>query len=416
MNGLRQNNYLAPYRPLPWQVEPWRDTSPIILLTGSAGGGKSRLAAEKLHGFCLRYSGAMALMLRKTRVSMTNSTVLFVERKIIGPDIRIRPVTSKSRFEYVVNKSILAYAGLDDEKQQERLKSVGQDGGIDICWLEEANEFTEEDFNAIIARMRGKAAPWRQIILSCNPDAPTHWIYRRLILNKEATVYYSQTVDNTENPADYVDSLAKLTGVQADRLRDGKWVQASGLVYDTWSDPGVVTDEAEYDPDSGVVFWAVDDGYSGKLDQTTGTFTPESHPRVILIIQRRPNGQLCVVDERYAVGKLSDDHINEVLALPYRRPDFAAHGPGFAEIRGRLYQAQIMPRLCSVSVEESIKELRGCFVPDQHGQRRILVHPRCRHLRSEMVAYRYDQNEKPIKQFDHGPDALRYATWLTRYE
>lgn len=415
MNGPRQNNYLAPYRPLPWQVAPWRDTSPIILLTGSAGGGKSRLAAEKLHGFCLRYPGAMALMLRKTRVSMTNSTVLFVERKIIGPDRGVRHVTSKSRFEYAAS-SILAYAGLDDEKQQERLKSVGQDGGIDIGWLEEANEFTEEDYNAIIARMRGKAAPWRQIILSCNPDAPTHWIYRRLILGKEATVYYSQTTDNPENPADYIDSLGKLTGVQADRLRDGKWVQASGLVYDTWSDPGVVSDEADYDPNGGTVLWSVDDGYSGKLDPSTGMFTADSHPRVILFVQQRPNGQLCVFDEYYQVGALSDKQISEALDRPYARPDFAAHGPGFAELRGRLYQAEIMPRMCSVSVEESIKELRSCFAPDQNDQRRVLVHPRCRHLRAEMVAYRYDQNEKPIKQFDHGPDALRYVAWLTRFE
>ena len=68
----RQIARIATFSPLAWQVKPWRDQRSILLLTGAAGGGKSRLAAEKLHGFCKRYDNAMALMLRKTRQSMTN--------------------------------------------------------------------------------------------------------------------------------------------------------------------------------------------------------------------------------------------------------------------------------------------------------------------------------------------------------
>ncbi len=64
-------------------------------LTGSAGGGKSRLAAEKINGFCLRYPGATAVALRKTRNSMTNSTALFLERTVIGKSAH--HYTSKSR-------------------------------------------------------------------------------------------------------------------------------------------------------------------------------------------------------------------------------------------------------------------------------------------------------------------------------
>ncbi len=56
---------IAIFAPLPWQVEPWRDKSRVLLLTGSAGGGKSRLAAEKIHGACLKYPGAVWLMMRK---------------------------------------------------------------------------------------------------------------------------------------------------------------------------------------------------------------------------------------------------------------------------------------------------------------------------------------------------------------
>ena len=121
---------------------------------------------------------------------MTKGTILFLERQVIGNDPQVVHYPSKDYFEYS-NGSILAYAGLEDAKARERLKSIGHDGAVDIAWLEEATEFERADFDAVQARMRGKAADWQQIILSTNPDAPTHWIYTDLIVGKQANVYYS---------------------------------------------------------------------------------------------------------------------------------------------------------------------------------------------------------------------------------
>jgi phage terminase large subunit len=227
--------YIAPYKPLPWQVEPWKCADPVLLLTGSAGGGKSRLAAEKLHGFCKRYPGATALALRKTRQSMTNSTVLFMDREVIGRDPAVELVASKYRWEYK-NGSILAYGGMADDEQREQIRSIGQKGGADIVWMEEANAFTEDDFNEVKARVRGRAASWRQVILSTNPDAPNHWINRRLIQGKEATVFYSRAADNSFNPPDYLATLESLTGVLKKRLADGLWVAAEGMYFTEWDD------------------------------------------------------------------------------------------------------------------------------------------------------------------------------------
>jgi phage terminase large subunit len=227
--------YIAPYEPLPWQVEPWRCTDSVMLLTGSAGGGKSRLAAEKLHGFCKRYPGATALALRKTRQSMTNSTVLFMDREVIGRDPSVELVASKYRWEYK-NGSILAYGGMADDEQREQIRSIGQKGGADIVWMEEANAFTEDDFNEVKARVRGRAASWRQVILSTNPDAPNHWINRRLIQGKEATVFYSRAADNSFNPPDYLATLESLTGVLKKRLADGLWVAAEGMYFTEWDE------------------------------------------------------------------------------------------------------------------------------------------------------------------------------------
>ena len=408
------------FNPLPWQIEAWRDTSHVLLFTGASGGGKSHLAARKLHSYCLKYPGATALIARKVKTSMAAGTILFLRRQITAGNPRVRWVDSpKNRFEYR-NGSILQFIGLLDDEARENLKSIGQDGAVDIAWMEEATQFDEEDMNAMSARMRGRAAHWRQIILTCNPDAPTHWIKRRLIDGGEASVYYSRAADNEHNPADYQNWLATLTGVDKLRLVEGQWVQASGLVYDVWSDgpaSGNVTEAAEYVPDAGPVYWAVDDGYAGSRDEKTGHFTADSHPRVFLLIQERPSGQLCVFYEDYRVKALADQHISDILDLPYPAPDYIATDSSAAELRGRLHSAGLYTRGKPPKVEESIKATRRMLAPDANGFRRLIVHPRCRHLRAEMASYRYDQQtEKPVKEYDHGPDALRYFAWTKRLE
>jgi hypothetical protein len=418
-SNQRKIKPIAVFSALPWQIAPWRDRAPVVLLTGSAGGGKSRLAAEKLHGYCLRYPGATALLLRKVKVSMTSGAVLLLDRKIIGPDPNVIHYPSKSRFEYR-NGSMLLYAGLEDEKQRERLKSIGQDGAVDIAWMEEATEFEESDYNTLTARMRGKAAPWRQRILTCNPDAPTHWIKRRLIDGGEAAVYYSGRQDNPHNPADYDATMNTLTGIEDLRLNKGQWVQATGLVYDVWSDgpdDGNVTEAAEYIPDGGLILWGIDDGYAGQRDPASGLFTADSHPRVFGLYQLRHDGTLCRFDESYAVRLLSDAHLTEVLQLPYPRPDYAVVDKSAAELKGRLHAANIYTRNGPADVAESIKEARRAIAADANGRRRLLVHPRCKHFRAEMASYRYDpQTGKPIKQYDHGPDECRYLIHALRYE
>ena len=284
------------FRPLPWQVKPWRDTSRAILLTGSAGGGKSHLGMEKINGFCLKYPGAFCLIIRKTRSSITNGAALFFESEIAvsrkeDPENGVKHVESKNRFEYA-NGSTVVYMGLQYAEDREKLKSIGRKGGVDMILMEEATQFDERDYNAIKGRLRGSAGAFRQIILACNPDAPTHWIYTALIQGKEANVYYSSASDNPFNPQDYLDTLASMSGVDKLRLAEGMWVQATGLVYEDWRDhpgqfknildehnnvildhnneevldEGNVTELADYVPGGGSIYWACDE----LADERTG--------------------------------------------------------------------------------------------------------------------------------------------------
>lgn len=197
------------------------------------------------------------------------------------------------------------------------------------------------------------------------------------------------------------------------------FIHAVGLIYDVWSDgpaDGNVTEAAEYVPDAGPVYWAVDDGYTGEIDASTGYYTGTSHPRVFLLCQMRSNGQLCVFAEHFAIKILAEQQISAVVALGYPQPDFAAVDKSAAELKGRLHAQGLYTYNGPSDVEESIKELRDWLAKDTNGFRRILVHPRCKNMRAEMASYRRDTNGKPVKQFDHSMDSMRYLCWVLRHE
>lgn len=407
--------FASVFNPLQWQVAPWRDRSKVLLLTGSAGGGKSYLAAHKLHGYCLKYPGAMALAMRKTRDSMVNSTVLFMERNIIAGASTVTHWPSKHRFEYT-NGSILAYGGMADDKQREQIRSIGQDGSVDIVWMEEATGFTENDFNEVTARLRGKASGWRQIILSTNPDTPTHWIYKRLIQGKEAATYYSGALDNTYNPDDYIDTLRSLTGVLGLRLRDGQWIQAEGAVYDEFSDPVHVVDA--FDLSQARRFIAgVDWGFT--------------NPGVISVWAVDGDGRMTLVDEVYQTRRLIDWWTAEAVRLrdkyrieafhcdpaePAYITQFQREGvpaqaaindivPGIDAVKRRLAIAgDGRPRLQFLRTARATVD---ASLEDAHMPTGIL---------DEIVSYQWPKSSdgKPVKEIpidanNHGMDTMRYA-------
>jgi len=215
----------------------------------------------------------------------------------------------------------------------------------------------------------------------------------------------------------YGDAVSVLREYPANDIE--AFAAAAGQVYDVWSDgpaDGNVTDAADYRDDGGVVYWAVDDGYEGALDPTTGQYTANSSPRVFLLIQERADGQLCVFAEHYAVKTLEESHIAHVRAMGYPDPVYIAIDSAAAELRGRFHAAGYYTRGKPSSIAESIKATRRMLALDENGRRRVLIHPRCKHLRFEMAAYRKTDTGAPIDAHNHGPDSLRYFCWTKRLE
>ena len=411
-------NRLAPYAPLNWQFAPLMDKSLVMLMTGSGGGGKSRCACEKLHAYLLKYPGSTGLMLRKAREWATRSIVPMMWETVMGGE---RSGVNFNRSDYIFtypNGSVLYAGGMKDDSQREAIRSIGQKGALDIIWMEEANAFTEQDYQEVLVRLRGTSAPWRQLILTTNPDSPTHWINQRLIIGQEASTYYSGAIDNPHTAPEYRQTLEMLTGTQYERLVLGRWVQAEGVVYDNFSlmDGGNVTEEAEYNPDWPIA-WGVDDGYA----KGEGKGSISYHPRVFLLAQFTPTGGLNIFAEYGACLEVEETSLRNVLDMGYPAPELAYVDSSAAQLKARIWGMGITTFGATHVVTEGIKNVRR-LICDGQGVRLLKVHPRCKELIGEFQSYAYGDSaasvngeRKPLKLNDHFVDSCRYLSTRLRY-
>lgn len=409
-----------------------------FILEGPAQTGKTFAALKFMDALARKYPKARGAIVRQVHVDLA-ATVLDIFNKHfvdVAGDIRKFGGENVEFYEYT-NGTRIWTAGMD---RPGKVLS----GGLDFVYVNQAEELKLDGWEVLTTRATGRAGVIVPGIVfgDMNPAPLMHWIYSRE-LSGSTLVMQTSHRDNpdlyddagalTPNGVETLSRLSKLTGILKVRLFEGKRANASGTIYgDVWDEnDGSVTEAADFEPNAGPVVWACDDGYSAGsapntrgIDPITGFYVGDAHPRVILFCQIKPDGHIDIFDESYACLKLSNEHIAECLSRThpvsgekYPDPDFATHGPGAAEIRGRFFEASITPRQCTAKVDESIKELRGALAKDSNGWRRVRVHPRCRHLRAEMAAYAYEPGgETPVKQWDHGEDAARYLTWILRWE
>lgn len=405
---------IAPFNPLPWQLAPWRDRSGVLLLTGSAGGGKSRLAAEKVHGYCQKYPGSTWLIMRKAREWGSRSIVPFYAQTIVGNDPRVRFNKSEGAF-YYQNGSVVYSGGMLDDQQRESVRSIGGAGGLDGAWFEEANAFTRQDFEEIIGRVRHTAAPWQQIILTTNPDAATHWIYKDLIQGGGASVYYSGAKDNPFNAPAYLANLDKLTGVLAQRLVHGRWVQAEGAVYNDY-DPALHVIDVAQCPEFVRRIRAIDFGFT--------------NPFVCLWLGLDYDGRLYLYRELYVTRQLVEDLAGRIKALSEGEHIETTVADHDAEDRATLARHGVPTAPAEKAVTVGIQAVQARLRPQADGKPRLFIvrgalveaDPLLEAAKlplstqDELPGYAWAKQvdgrpnkEEPLKINDHGADALRYA-------
>lgn len=226
----------------------------IVLNIGGARSGKSYAMAQLLIMKALNYEGLNIGITRKTMpaLKMTARRLILDLLKQYG--LYQTSAFNKTENYYQLNKSRLQFFSLDDP---EKIKS----SEFNFLWLEEATEFTYQDYLVLLTRLSAPApkALINQMFLTLNPTDINCWIAKYLLIQKEVSVIKSTYKDNRFLSKDYIETLLSLKNYNEQAYKIfalGQWGASDTLIYTNWQ-------MAEKEPSSyDEVFWGLDFGFN----------------------------------------------------------------------------------------------------------------------------------------------------------
>ncbi len=227
--------------------EHWEEHDEI-LIDGPAGTGKSMFVAFFVTQIALHCPGCRILVVRKTRVSLTQSWMVTFRKAMqmaygSGLDYLFEGAGDANRQEYnFTNGSVIVLGGMDNDT---RLFSTE----YDIVYGNEINEFTLAEWESLNRACRNGVVGHNLLLADCNPADEYHWMNLRCRgtalpgqpENGRTKRFKSRHEDNpwvtgTPEGQKYLDRLRnQLTGVRFRRLYLGDWVCAEGAMYPQFS-------------------------------------------------------------------------------------------------------------------------------------------------------------------------------------
>lgn len=294
-----------------------------LLLYGGGGSGKSELAGRKLFKRSMEEGGHRFLIMRKVRARCRESVIGLCLSILNQNEIKYRYNKSdRIIFFYGANgyPNEWLFDGLDDP---EKIKSIK---GITGVWLEEATEFSRDDFLQIDLRLREPTPFYKQIMMTFNPDeAKGPWIKERFFdaKDKDAFLHHS-TIEHNPIPAvraEYAEVLAKLAGdpVYWKIYRLGEWAMAKGIIFnwDVVPLPAIRFDS---------IFFGGDFGYSINPSAIVKIYrkADEFWIQELIYETRLTNPALCEAMRREGIGEYDPIYFDS--AEPKSIDEIAAEG------------------------------------------------------------------------------------------
>lgn len=365
---------------------------------GGAGSGKSYFVAQKLVIKALT-DRRKVLVLRKVGRTVKNSVFQLILDTLDLFHIKDKCKINKTDFSIELpNGSIFLCSGLDDP---EKIKSIA---GLTDAWLEEATEFTQDDFNQIDLRIRDPLAKDQQLILSFNPVSKASWCYLQFFaenpeldeFRSKVEIVKSNYTNNPHLPQAYVDSLLLLKAtnpVYYGIYALGDFGSLDKLVYSNWQ-------KFEFNKEDikGDLIIGLDFGYTN--DPTA----------LVAAIVNAEENRIYVFKEWGGTGLLNDDIAKNIIDFGFAKSIIkadSAEQKSIDEIK-RAGVLRISP--CTKgqgSILQGIQKLQ---------QYELIIHPDCKEILNELQNYAWEKDKqtneyinKPIDKYNHYLDALRYA-------
>lgn len=240
---------------------------------------------------------------------------------------------------------------------------------------------------------------------NCNPENPEHWFRKEWLLKapERNALHLHFTMDDNPSLEDATRERYRTmySGVFYQRYVLGLWVMAEGIVYDMFDHTRNVYSEPPIDmADRSTRYIACDYG--------------TTNPCVFLDIY--DDGEVIRVDREYRWDsraehrqKTDEEYADDFMVFMGDSWCAVYVDPSAASFIAALRRRGVYVIEANNAVLDGIRRVGALF---QRGL--LLVHDTCTGLMDELGSYRWDDKaaargeEKPVKQLDHAPDALRY--------
>ncbi len=204
----------------------------VIINVGGARSSKSYSIAQLLIEKLITEKNKTIGICRKTFPALRMTSMKLMLDLLRDYGIYREENHNKSFNTYTHRDNLIQFFGLDES---EKVKSAE----FNYVWMEEANEFTYEDYVALKLRLSGQIQPGEQnhIYLSLNPVDAHNWIATRAAHEKDVEVIKSTFRDNPTLSKEYIDLLLDLINQDENSYRVyvlGEWGQLEGKIYSNY--------------------------------------------------------------------------------------------------------------------------------------------------------------------------------------
>ena len=403
----------------------WNCRTFYRLVKGSKGSKKSKTAALWYIYHMMKYPDANTLCIRRTFSSLQDSCAadLMWAANQLGVYDLWRMTVNPLKITYLPTGQVILFRGMDDAQ---KLASINVPKGY-LCWVwfEEFFQITnEEEFDKLAMSIRGYIPPetglFKQITCTFNPWSEHSWIKKRFFDKPSPNVFTDTTTYKDNEFLDQVD-IERYEQMYIDSPRrariicDGDWGIAEGLIYENWEVADFdIYKVLENNPNAKTSF-GLDFGYS------------ISYNAFICIAVDMAARKLWVFDEMYDRGMSNIDLAKKLTRMGYgKEMIFAdcAEPKSIYELQAGLIEEEIDDDGNPVYTTWGLPGIRPAMKGNDSVMNgiqrlqsfRIIVHPSCQNTIVELSNYAYDQDkdgkyiDKPIKEFDHLMDSMRYAS------
>ncbi len=358
-----------------------------VVNIGGARSSKSHSVAQLLIMKACNERGKNIGIARKTKPALKMTAERLVLDLLKEYGLYSASAHNRTDHYYELNGNRMQFFSLDDP---EKIKSAE----FNYLWLEEANEFTFEDYLILLTRLSGKAArgEHNRMFLSLNPSDSAGWIPARLLERPDVEVIRSSYRDNPFIQNDYITVLEGLKEQDENAYRVyalGEWGREENAVFSNYEFADAFPETADD------TVWGVDFGFNNpSAIVEVRVKDRELYIREALYETRLTTAGIITALESLIPPENRHQCIYADSAEPDRIHEIAAAG------------FNVFPAEKSVNLGiDALKRFKLRLLKESVN------------LAGEIKSYRWKKDingnvlDEPVKFNDHALDALRYAVY-----